>query len=251
MLYLVTPDFVGELRADRAAYATAVTLLVSVIIPAFDAERYLAETLESVMQQSHPADEIIVVDDGSADGTEQVVARFDGAVTYCGQPRSGAAAARNHGTRLATGSFLTFLDADDTWERTKLERQMAAFEQDPGCRHRVRASGAVPEPRRVGSISGTNADRADPMDGYHPGTMMLRRSTFEAVGPFREDHEVGDFVDWYARAVEQRLTIQMLPDVVMHRRLHEKNMGRQNHDRRDGYARVLRTVIDRRRLAGS
>jgi hypothetical protein len=106
-------------------------------------------------------------------------------------------------------------------------------------------------PDVVGSMRGRNDDRADAMDGYHPGTMMVSRPTFDAVGPFREDHEVGDFVDWYARAVEHGLNIQMLLDVVMHRRIHENNMGRQNHDRRDGYARVLRTVIDRRRLAGS
>jgi glycosyltransferase involved in cell wall biosynthesis len=222
---------------------------VSVIIPAFDAERYLAEALQSVLQQSRPADEIIVIDDGSTDGTEQVVNGSDGAITYCRQTRSGAAAARNHGVRLATGSFLTFLDADDTWMPTKLELQLAAFERDANLDI---VFGRVVQFRSpdVERTSFAAAEGMGAMDGCHPGTMMVGRATFDAVGPFDEEHEVGDFIDWYARALEQRLSIRMLPEVAMRRRFHGANMGRRNYDRRDEYARVLRTVIHRRRHAG-
>ncbi len=99
--------------------------LVSIIIPCFNAERWLAETLESALAQTWPAKEIILVDDGSADGSLAVARRFEcRGVRVVAQPNQGAAAARNHGLRLAGGAYLQFLDADDLLAPDKLERQV-------------------------------------------------------------------------------------------------------------------------------
>ena len=77
--------------------------------------------------------------------------------------------------------------------------------------------------------------------------MLIKRNTFQGVGLFRTDQQVGQFIDWYARAQEQHLNIQVLSDVLMQRRLHGANMGIQKQDNRSDYARLLHDVIRRRR----
>ena len=100
--------------------------LVSAIIPVYNCERYLAEAIESVLAQTYRPIGIIVVDDGSTDGSADVAKSFtDPQVRYFYQPNSGQGAARNQGTNLARGSFFTFLDADDLWTDNKLELQLA------------------------------------------------------------------------------------------------------------------------------
>ena len=99
--------------------------LVSVIVPAFNAETVLAEALLSVQNQTYPHYEIIVVDDGSTDRTRQIAARFAGSdprIRFFEQANAGSAAARNTALRHARGEWIAFLDADDTWLPAKLER---------------------------------------------------------------------------------------------------------------------------------
>ena len=98
--------------------------LVSIVIPAYNAAPFIAETLESVLAQTHVHREIIVVDDGSTDGTETRVAPYLGRIRYTRQANAGAAAARNAGLRMASGDYIAFLDADDLWVAEKLEVQL-------------------------------------------------------------------------------------------------------------------------------
>lgn len=104
--------------------------LVGVVIPAFNAERTLDETLRSVRVQTHRALEIVLVDDGSTDATRAVAERhaaLDARVTVLHQPNAGVAAARNAGWRHTKAEYLSFIDADDLWAPTKIERQLAAL----------------------------------------------------------------------------------------------------------------------------
>lgn len=106
--------------------------LVSVIIPVYNYERFLAEAIESVLSQTYRELEVIVVDDGSTDRSGEVARSFAGkGVSYCHQVHAGIGPARNKGVELARGDFLAFLDADDRWPEEKLERQLRAFEDDP------------------------------------------------------------------------------------------------------------------------
>jgi glycosyltransferase involved in cell wall biosynthesis len=98
---------------------------VSVVIPAYNAERFVSESINSALAQTHSDVEVIVVDDSSTDGTARVLERYGSEIRVHRQPNAGAATARNAGASLATGEWLAFLDADDLWERTKLERQLA------------------------------------------------------------------------------------------------------------------------------
>lgn len=106
-------------------------LLVSVVVPAYNAERTIGATLESALHQTHRETEIIVVDDGSTDGTAGVVAAFGERIRYLRQPNAGAAAARNTGIAAARGEFVALLDADDLWLPQKLEQQLAYFDAHP------------------------------------------------------------------------------------------------------------------------
>lgn len=102
---------------------------VSVVIPAYNRAHRLPAALDSVLRQTRPADEIIVVDDGSVDDTRGVVQQYGGAVTYVYQANAGVGAARNTGIRAAGREFVAFLDSDDRWEPSKLDLQLSLLRQ--------------------------------------------------------------------------------------------------------------------------
>ena len=105
---------------------------VSVVIPVHNGERYLAEAIQSVLDQTHAPLECLVIDDGSTDATQAVVAGFGDCVSYVRRARGGVSAARNHGLRLARGELIAFLDHDDVWLADRLARQLSTFaEQSP------------------------------------------------------------------------------------------------------------------------
>jgi glycosyltransferase involved in cell wall biosynthesis len=101
--------------------------LVSAVIPAYNAALYLAATIASALDQTHPHVEVIVVDDGSTDDTPRIARGFSGPVIYVSQKNAGQSAARNLGISVSRGEFIAFLDADDLWEPTKCTRQLEAF----------------------------------------------------------------------------------------------------------------------------
>ena len=103
---------------------------VSVIIPTYNCARLLGNCLDSVLKQTYSDFEIIVVDDGSIDGTQEVVANYGKMIRYLYQSNQGVAAARNFGLSVATGEFIAYLDADDMWYPFKLEKQIVILESD-------------------------------------------------------------------------------------------------------------------------
>ena len=107
------------------------TSLVTCIIPAYNAAPYLAAAVESVRAQRYRPVEIIVVDDGSTDGTPDIAKSFGDAITAVRQANQGPVVARNRGLDAANGAYIAFLDADDLWLPDKLTRQMACFQARP------------------------------------------------------------------------------------------------------------------------
>ena len=102
---------------------------ISVIIPTYNRASYLAEAIDSVLEQTHPVDEIVVIDDGSTDDTRNIVNQYGYIVKYFRQGNRGPAAARNKGLKVATGDYISFIDDDDLWVPDKIESQLDFFKK--------------------------------------------------------------------------------------------------------------------------
>ena len=221
--------------------------LISVILPVYNGQQYLAETIESFLAQTYRPLEIAVIDDGSTDRSADVAASFAPSVRYFHQPNRGVGAARNRGVDSARGDFFAFLDQDDLWVREKLAYQMAAFDRDP---HLDAVFGHVIQfhsPELDERAKKTKRCPRGKIGGYVAGTMLVRREAFHRVGPFRTDLQLGDFIDWYANAMEKGLKRLMLPSVLMKRRIHASNTALLARNSRADYVRVLRATISRRK----
>lgn len=229
------------------------TVTVSCVIPVFNGQQYIGETIESVLQQSVPIDDVVVVDDGSTDGTAKIVRSFGNRVRLLAQLNAGPAAARNHGVRQATGEFLTFQDADDLWSPEKNALQLRAFAGDPAlmvCVGHVEnfASPDVPPDMQLPEFSA----RAKPMPGYTTPGMMVRAQVFGVVGPFNEALKHTDAGEWFRRARVLGVRELLLPDVVVLRRLHIHNRSRVFADEsRAEFLQMLKAGLDSRRGGGA
>ncbi len=221
--------------------------LVSVIIPVYNCDRYLAEAIESVLAQTYQPIEIIVVDDGSTDNTAEVAKSFGAAVQYCFQVNSGSAAARNQGIELAKGDFFAFLDADDLWVEDKLTRQMAAFANNPNLDIVFGQVQQFISPELPDHLKEKLHCPPELMPGHIPSALLVKRESFFRVGLFETQWKLAEFASWQVRATELKLQTIMLPDLVAKRRLHETNKGIQQRQYQTEYIRILKASLDRRR----
>jgi glycosyltransferase involved in cell wall biosynthesis len=192
---------------------------VTVVIPAFNAERYITQAIDSVLHQTCGTFEVIVVDDGSKDQTRSVVERYGALVRYEFQANAGPSTARNRGIDLASGEFVAFLDADDLWHPEKCAVQMARFNEHPelvGCAAHVSnfssEDSETPSAGRVVTL-GT--------------TLMVRRPLFDAVGMLNPEYWHRDLQDLLVRAEDRGFKVEILQDVLARRRIHSNNMSHQ------------------------
>jgi glycosyltransferase involved in cell wall biosynthesis len=218
--------------------------LVSVIIPVYNAGRFLADAIRSVFAQSHTQIQIIIVDDGSTDDSADVMRHF--AVSYIRQQHSGIAAARNTGVLAARGSLLAFLDADDLWTRDKLARQINLLAQSPEVQL---VAGRVEQFYDEGYTGARTPLPAQAGEAYTAGALLIRRRDFFRVGMFNTRLQVGEFIDWHSRAVSSGLREFCLDEVLLRRRIHGENSTlKQRHSQRD-YLSVVKSHLDRKRRA--
>jgi glycosyltransferase involved in cell wall biosynthesis len=223
--------------------------LITCIVPVYNGERYLGEALDSILAQTRPPEQIIVADDGSTDGTAGVVASYGDRILYLYQPNARPSAARNLGLRAAEGEFVTFLDSDDRWHPEKLARQLARFEANPAIEYCVThvQNFWVPELQEEADRF-RGHPRSAPTPGYVTQTLMARRSLFERIGPFNTELKNADAADWFLRADSAGAQSELLPDVLVHRRLHANNRSRMlSTNSRDEYLRLLKDSMERRR----
>lgn len=236
------------MRLEFREYTLHTDSLVSVIIPAFNAARYLPDTLDSVLAQNLPLD-VIVVDDGSDDGTRDVLERYAGRIRVTCQERQGAGAARNRGVAIASGEYLAFLDADDLWPAARLGRALAwlhgheAVDMVFGHAEEFYSPDLTPEEQqRLVKRDGTRPF-------YSACTMVVRQPSFSRTGGFTASWKAGEFVDWYLRAADQGLRAEMLDDLVLRRRVHRGHLGKRTDAASQDYVRIVRHSLERRRAA--
>jgi len=222
--------------------------VISAIITAYNSERYLSEAIESALAQTLPPDEIVIIDDGSTDGTAAVARGYGERVRYCWQANQGPGGARVSGIRESRGDVMAFLDADDIWLPRKMELQKAALDEDPELgivfNHLVQFRSPDLTPEAAARLVCDETPQSAPLISG----LMLRRSAYERVGPLRTDIKP-DFVDWYMRANDAGVRMRTLEDVLHKRRLHPANFTLQHKDVRREYLSVLKAALDRRRAA--
>lgn len=213
--------------------------LVSVVVAAYDCERYIAATLDSALAQDHEPLEVIVVDDGSTDATAAIVKGYD--VRLVRRENGGQGAAKNAGIAAAEGDLIAFLDHDDLWAPTKISRQVEALAAAPAAagvvvRLEVLLEPGLPHPEWL--------PRSREYPWFPPSSWLVRRSAFETAGPFDEESNVPDF-DWMLRARDLGLTFAIVPDVLGTYRIHGSNASyRRDAIADDGFV-ALRRSLDR------
>lgn len=231
--------------------STSDAVAVSCIIPAYNSARFIDEAIESVLTQTVPVAEIIVVDDGSTDGTVQALARYGERVRVVRQSNAGPAAARNNGIRNSTGAFIAFLDSDDLWKPEKIEVQLARFDANPELQvcfadlfnFRTITPNA---PFRDGYEEIAEWPRVP----FSPCTLLARRAAFDTIGEFDETLRRGEDTEWFVRMMMRKVPYEVLKDVLLWRRVHDQNLTLESPPGPQDVIRVLKIALDRRRAEG-
>ena len=206
--------------------------LVSVVIPNYNYAVFLPEAIDSVLGQSYREIEVIVVDDGSTDGSQEILHGYSGHIRVIRQENQGVASARNNGVAASRGEFIAFLDADDAWLPAKAERQVEAFLENPevGLVHvgveNIDETGKAIGTRTEGR-SGWVADDllvfSSPVILGGGSGFMVRREIFEELHGF--DTRMTTSADWdLCYRVSVSRPVAFLPDVLLRYRIHGSNM---------------------------
>jgi glycosyltransferase involved in cell wall biosynthesis len=226
---------------------------ISVVVPVYNGERFLAEALVSLRRQSLPAADVVAIDDGSTDGSAAVLADFP-ELRVVRQPNAGCAVARNRGVALASHEIIAFLDQDDVWHPERLERSAAVLANDPTLGFVVCATENFLTPGMDAAPSWLDPRMLDvPQHGFGTCALMVRRATFDAVGPFDPTKVPVDDSEWLVRALDFGIRYDHLNDVLVRRRIHENNLtgtlrGTPAHG--PAMAQILHASLKRRRASG-
>ena len=222
-------------------------LTVTVIVPVYNGERYLAEALESVRAQDHRPIDLVVVDDGSDDGTGDVARGFPEA-RYLRRDHAGLAATRNAGVAAARGAFIAFLDADDLWPPHKLRVQVDHLVRHPEVDYVVAYLRNFLEPGHVAPGWLKPEQLEEDQVAFSTGTLLARREAFERIGDFNPVFAVGDDTDWFSRARQAGLVSGVLPEALLRRRIHDRNLTTELLAAcRPSTFSILKAALDRRR----
>jgi glycosyltransferase involved in cell wall biosynthesis len=235
---------------------------VSVVIPVYNGERYLAEAVRSVLNQSLAPAEIIVVDDGSTDGSgpmaQKLAAEYP-LVRVISQPNAGVGAARNKGAAESTGAWLAFLDSDDLWLPNKLELQSQSIALDAAC---VVIGGPMQYTSGVGSLNACvgesnlehvqEAIRAAKLMPFPISSAVVKREAFECVGGFdttlhRSVPGLVEDIDLIARLASLG-TVRTVPSLVGSYRLHEGSASNRHFFSQRQGVRFVRARLEAERI---
>jgi len=207
--------------------------VVSVVIPNYNYAQYLREAIDSALAQTYAKIEVIVVDDGSTDGSKGILESYGDKIAAIFQQNQGVSAARNNGISLAEGEFFAFLDADDVWLPEKIEKQIAEFQnnEDLGLVHvgvvEIDENGE-PGKQRLDGGSGSAVSRnlllfsGEGILGGGSGAVITRKA-FDMVGGF--DERLSTSADWdFFYQISSRFEVSFVPEILLKYRVHNSNM---------------------------
>jgi glycosyltransferase involved in cell wall biosynthesis len=220
------------------------TFSYSVVIPAYNAAATIGQAVQSILDQTVRPQEIMVVDDGSTDGTAAAVAGMGSGITVISQDNRGPGGATTAGFGRVVTPFVATLDADDLWLPQKIERQAAFFHRDLGLAGvfslaRLFADGAVPDPNGKGAIRRL----------WTRTTLLFRTDAARAVGDFIDlPGQLGEVIDWLARSRDLGQRHTLVEEILALRRIRPGSLSyRLDAERSLGYLAAARAALQRKR----
>lgn len=222
--------------------------LVSVIIPVYNGEPYLAGAIDSVLNQTYQPIQLILVNDGSTDGSRSIMERYP-AATIIDQPNQGVAVARNTGLAAADGDMIALLDQDDVWLPHKLARQVDYLMQHPDMGYVLAYCDTfhnddTPLPQWV-----RPSNLATDQPAYLVGLLLARRWVFDKVGNFDSAYRNANDSDWFTRASDMQIPMAILPEILLRKRIHTDNESRHVKMTQQELLTVMRNSVKRKRAA--
>jgi glycosyltransferase involved in cell wall biosynthesis len=233
---------------------------ISVIIPVYNGQSFLRSTLESVWAQVLQPSEIILIDDGSVDGSHELMCQLatESPVSckVLQQPNKGPASSRNAAVKESTGLIIAFLDQDDTWYPTYLKTQYERIIRFNPKSYSICNFNYFVDSRYQQQHDGIPAwvrpefmDRPQP--GYLPSCMMMYKEVFLKVGVFDESLRGGYDTDWIIRAIDLGINTDLNPEVLVGRRIHSDNQSFYVASLHKDIIRMVHKTLLRRRAGAS
>jgi glycosyltransferase involved in cell wall biosynthesis len=216
--------------------------LISVIIPTYNAARFLPEAVASVRAQGYAPLEIIVVDDGSSDETSRLVQSW-GDVRYLYQTNQGPAAARNAGILAARGELFDFLDADDVWTPNHLRSLLGPLLADPDLGF-VWGSSQVLRMREAPDGTRQCQVQHESVSSFLMGSALYRPAAFAQAGLFASHLRLGEDTDWFATARHQGVRSRHVDEIVL---VYRRHAGSLTSTGDSNIMAVIKRSMERRR----
>jgi glycosyltransferase involved in cell wall biosynthesis len=222
---------------------------VSAFVAVRDAGKYLRESIDSILGQTRPPDEVVVVNDGSTDDSADILASYGDALRVFHQEASGYPVTFNRGLARTVGEVIACLDADDYWELDAIERRLDRLTQPdaPDAVAGMMVQFLSPE------LDGSDGRRfrfdAAPVPTTLFQTTIIRRAVFDRVGMLDETLTTSANIDWLSRARAAGMTVARVDALVLHRRIHRTNMGIRLADQKQtDLLRIVRAHHERSRV---
>lgn len=182
---------------------------ISVVIPSYNRKEFLKRSIDSAINQTKKPFEIIVVDDGSTDGTETMIKSDYDFVKFIKQKNKGVSAARNIGIKVSIGEWICFLDSDDEWKKDKLEKQINAMKSNPGYKffHSneiwIKNGIRINQKKKHKKYGGDIFDKCLDMCRISPSSVMIDKTVFDEVGNFNENLVVCEDYELWLRICDK------------------------------------------------
>lgn len=218
---------------------------VGVVIVVKNGERFIRSALESVFNQDYRPIEVIVVDGNSEDNTLQIVSEFD-EVEILHQKGSGIFNAFNIGIKACTAPFIALLSSDDMWLPNKLSSQISFMIRNPEVlftnthfQFFLEPGIEIPQGVRNQWLEGC-------LPGRNPETLVARKEAFDVIGYFENKYSSAEDLDWFGRATDFEVQSYMMKDVLLKKRIHDKNVSMQIEANNRNLLKVLRRSVNRK-----